>query len=102
MHRCVKKTLRLKVKCYAARLIDLNEHLYYFTGATMADRIGVTELNEIVLNSKPNSWSKQAYFQGFYCKSISFKNVINMFERMEIDESIYENAVKPYYKKITE
>ena len=48
--------------------------------------MGVTEMNEIILNSMPNICSKQAYFQGFDCKSISLKRSVNMFERMEIAE----------------
>ena len=61
----------------------------------MADKIGVTELNEIILNSMPNSRSKQAYVQGFDCESISLKKSVNMFERMKILESIYEGVVTP-------
>ena len=37
----------------------------------------------------PNSWSKQAYVQGFDCEYISLIKSVNMFERMYIDESIY-------------
>ena len=50
----------------------------------------------------PNSWSKQAYVQGVYCGSVSFKKDVNMFERMEIAESIYEGVVTPSYKKTTQ
>ena len=50
-------------------------------------------MNEILLNSMPNSWSNQAYVQVFYCKSITFKKAVNMFELMEIAESIYEGVV---------
>ena len=46
-------------------------------------------------------WSKQAYIQGFDCESINFKRYVNMFERMEIAESIYEGVVEPSYKKPT-
>ena len=49
----------------------------------------------------PNSWSKQAYVQGFYCESISFKKEVNMFEHMEISESIYEDVVETSSKKLT-
>ena len=49
----------------------------------------------------PNSWSKQAYVQGFYCESITFKKAVNMFEHMEIVESIYEGIVEPSYKQFT-
>ena len=47
----------------------------------------------------PNSWSKQAYVQGFYCKSISFLKAVKIFERMEIAEIIYEGVVTPFYLK---
>ena len=66
----------------------------------MADKMGVTELNENLLNSMPNSWSKQAYVQGFYCGNISFKRAVNMFEHMEIAESFYEVVVTPSYEKL--
>ena len=57
---------------YAARLIDLNDYLASFTVNTMAYKIGVTEINEILLNNMPMSWYKQACVQGFYCESIYF------------------------------
>ena len=37
----------------------------------------------------PTSWSKHDYVQGFDFEYITFKNVVNMFERMDIAESIY-------------
>ena len=72
----------LNVRRYEVRLIDLNEYLTSFPGATLNDKIGVTEIKEILLNSMPNSWYKQAYVQGFYCESITFKKYVNMFEHM--------------------
>ena len=45
----------------------------------------------------PNSWSKQAYVQGFDCEYITFKKSVNMFERMEIAKSIYKVVVEPSY-----
>ena len=65
----------------------------------MNDKIDVNELNEILPNSIPNRWSRQAYVQGFDCEYINFKKAVNMFERMEIDESIYEGIVEPTYRK---
>ena len=58
-------------------------------GDTLTDKISITKLNEILVNSVPNIWYKRAYLQGFYCESITFKKSVNMFERMEIAESIY-------------
>ena len=58
-------------------------------------------MNVIVLNSIPNIWAKQAYVQCFDCESIPFKKTVNMFEQMEIAESIYEGVVETSYKKPT-
>ena len=85
------------IRRYAARLIDLNEYLASFTVATMDDKIGVTKLNEILLNIMPKSCSKKSYVQVFYCEILSFKKSLNMFDHMEISDSIYENVVTPSY-----
>ena len=69
----MKKPRSLKVRCYTARLIDLNEYLALFPGATMSDNMGITELNKILSNSMSNSWSKKAYLQGFDCETIPLK-----------------------------
>ena len=100
MRRCMKKSGSLKLGCYEARLINLIGYLASFPGNTMDDKIGVTELNEIVLKSMPNSWPKTVYVQGFNCKSILLKKDVHMFENMEIAESIYESVVTPSYKKL--
>ena len=75
MRRCTKNPCSLKLRGYAARLIDLNQYLASFPGATMADKMGVTELNKILLNSMSDRWSKQAYEQGFDCETISLKRL---------------------------
>ena len=49
----------------------------------------------------PDSWSKQAYIQGFDSESINFIKAVDMFECMEIAESIYEGVLEPSYKKPT-
>ena len=98
MRRGMKKPLALTVRRYAERLIDLNEYLASFPGATLNDKIYVTELNEILLNSMPDSWYRQAYVKCFYCESITFKKYVNVFERMEIVDYIYEGVVEPFYK----
>ena len=71
MRRGMKKTCSLNVRRYAARLIEPNEYLASFLGETLTDKISVTQLNDILLNSMPNSWSKHAYVQGFDCESIA-------------------------------
>ena len=59
------------------------------------------ELNENLLNIMPNISIKQAYVQGFDCKYITFKNAVNIFERMGIAKYIYEVVVEPSYLKTT-
>ena len=78
----------LKVIRYAALLIDWNEYLASFLGATMADKMVITELNKFLLNSMPDRSSKQVYVQGFDCENIYFKRSVKMSECMEITESI--------------
>ena len=50
MRRGMKKTCILTVRRYAAHLIDLNKYLTSFPGSNMTDKIGVTELDEFLLN----------------------------------------------------
>ena len=57
----------------------------------------MAELNEILLNIMPNSWSKQSYVQGFDCGYIAFKKSVDMFERIYIEEYIYEGVVEALY-----
>ena len=61
------KNAQSKVRHYAERLIDMNEHLASFPGETLDNKICVTELNKIILNSMPDSWPKKGYVQGFDC-----------------------------------
>ena len=44
MRRGMKKICALTVRRYAARLIGLNDCLAFFLGATLTDKIVVTEL----------------------------------------------------------
>ena len=48
----------------------------------------------------PNSLYKRDYVQRFDCKSILFHKYVNMFDHMEIAESIYEGVVEPSYKHL--
>lgn len=82
--RCgMKKPHGLKVRRHANCLIDINEYLALLFGSTLSENFGVTELNEF-LSSVTNIWIKQAYLQVFDCESITFRKLVNIFERMEI------------------
>ena len=56
MRRCRESPHRLKVRRYDVHLIYLNEYFAPFQGATMADNMVVTDLNDILLHSMPNSY----------------------------------------------
>ena len=71
-----EKSRALTVRRYAERLIDITEYLASFPGADLNENIGVTELNEILLNSMPNRWYRHACVQGFGCESITFKRLL--------------------------
>ena len=77
----------------------MNWYLAPILGAALANEIDVTELNDIFLNSTPNSWSKQAYVWGFDWESILLKKYADMFGRMEIAEYIYGGVVESSHKK---
>ena len=89
MRRRMRKPQRLKVRRYAALLIDINEYLASFPRLKLTDKIGMTDLNEILLDIMPNSWINQSYVQVFDCEYINFKESVNMFEKIETEESIY-------------
>ena len=93
MRRWMRNQSGLKVRRYTDRLIGINKYLDYFHGETLAETIGVNELNEILLNGMPNSWINQLYVQGFDWESISFLKSVNMFELVDISRYIYEGVV---------
>ena len=93
MHCTMRKPRTLKVRRYRDHFIEPNKYLYSFHEGKLADNIGIMELDEIFLNSTPNSWSKKAYVQRFYFKYIDFKKAVNIFKRMEIAEYIYKFLV---------
>ena len=65
-----EKSKQLKGKALCCALDSFKWIFVPFPGATMALKMGVNELNEILLNSMPHSWYKQACLQGFYCETM--------------------------------
>ena len=60
MRRGMENPQSRTVRHYVASLINKNEYLASFPGATLTENIDITKLNEILLNSMPNSWSKKS------------------------------------------
>ena len=71
MRHRTRNLLKLKLRCYTAHIIELNKYSASFPGIKASNEIGDKKLNKIILNSMPNGWSKQAYVQGFDCKTIT-------------------------------
>ena len=63
----------------------------------MTDNIGMTELDEILLNIMPNGWIKQAYVQVFSCESITFKNLLTCLNIWRYLNIFMKFVVEPYY-----
>ena len=99
MRQGTRKPLGLKARIYATCLNDLSENLAVFPWSNISEFF-CDRSKCIFLNRTPNRWSNHAYVQGFYCESITFKAAVNMFECIEISESIYEVVVETSYKKI--
>ena len=59
MRRGMSNTFQLKLRRYSDRMIKFNEYFDVLPEAKASDRIGDTGLNEIILNSMKNGWSKQ-------------------------------------------
>ena len=78
---------------------DISEYLDVFHVLKAIDNIGEMELKNILFNSTPNGRSKKAYVQSFDCETINFEKSINMFECMEIAETIYEVVLERSHKK---
>ena len=72
----VRNISKFKVRRYAARMVKPNAHLDIFTGSKESDKNSDKELNEMVLHSIPNSWSRQAYFQGFILKLLPLSRLL--------------------------
>ena len=56
--------------------------LAVFSRAKVSDKSYKMEVCETLLKQIPNSWSNQAYVQGFDCEYITLKTDVNVFELM--------------------
>ena len=74
-------------------LIELSKYLYSLPGAKMSEKIGVIDIDEILLISLPKSLSKQEFVQGFDYEYTTLENSVDMFEHIDISESSCEGLV---------
>ena len=64
-----------------------------FPGANITEKIGVTNLNEILLD-------QLCVCSGILLQIYYILKYVNMFERMGISTYIYKIVLEPYYKKL--
>ena len=75
VHSGMIKPQKIKLRCYADHMVDLNEYLSALTGTKANEKIGETELNKIFFINMNDGWINKACVQGFACEKITFKNV---------------------------
>ena len=92
MGHAMRKPQDIQLKRSSAQLTELNNYLPRFPGSRNSKKMGLEELNEILLQSVPSSWARQAYIWGWDFKGRTYKDTCDMFERMEIAEAIYEGG----------
>ena len=97
----MRKVCELKVRRYAASMIDINEYLDAFPGSNWSEKLMRRNWKKSFWTVFQTYWSSKLVGRVFIVKMLLLKSV-NMFERMEIDETIYESVVEPSYKKILE
>ena len=75
MRHGMSKLYCLKLRCYADRMIDINDYLSIFFGSKTSDKNCEMELDQFLLDIMPNGWSRQADVQGFDCETITLKKL---------------------------
>ena len=86
MRRPMRKPRDLLFKRFTERKIELDNYLPLFPGSRTSKKIPPKELNNILLHTVPNGWTKQAYLQGWDFKGKTYKETCETVKRMYIVE----------------
>ena len=98
--RCIIRNPRgIKLWQFVARLQELNNLHPKFTGSYKSKNVFQEELNDILLHDVLHVWANQAMMIGFDFDSEPLHDVLELFKRMEVAESIYEGAGAPSQTK---
>ena len=73
IHR-MRNISELKVRCYAAHMVEPNEYMTEFLIEKSNLKIGEIKLNGITFNSVTNVWIKQSYVQCFDSEKLHKKS----------------------------
>ena len=88
----MRKPPDLPFKRFDARLTGLNNYLPIFPGSNASNNMSPEELNEIILQTVLNVWSKKSYLQGWGFEGKTYKGTCDMFECMDIAEQVYKGG----------
>ena len=79
IRRAMRKPPDLPFKRFDARLTGLNNYLPIFPGSSASNNMSPEELNEIILQTVLNVWSKKSYLQGWGFEGKTYKGTCDMF-----------------------
>ena len=89
--RCaMRKPQDLLFKRFSSRLTELNDYLPLSPGSSAAKKMAPEELNRILRRVIPNSCARQACIKEWYFEGRYYKDTCEVFENIEIAESIYK------------
>ena len=71
MFHIMSNLRKLKVRCYTARMFNINKYVSVLPQGKIIEKVCRIEFNEVMLNSIPNLWSKKDYVQGFNWETMS-------------------------------
>ena len=77
IHHYIHKPWSLNIRFCAEHLNYLDGYLAIFPGSNEFNNMVKAKLDEILLHSMTNGWSKQAYLQRFYSDIATLKKVVN-------------------------
>ena len=92
MRRTLRKPQSMTLKCFAARLTEINKLPPLLTGSDASKKMEMEDLNEIILHAVPNGWAKKSYLQGWYFEQKTYRETCAMFECMEVTEKVYKEV----------
>ena len=94
MRQGMRNRCKLKVRLYTDSLIDINENLAAFPGKNSSNNLGDK-------NGAKYFWTvwKMDGVSKRMCRvfivNILLKKTVNIYERMEMSETVYEGVVEP-------
>lgn len=94
MRRYMRKPRFMKAREMMARGMEMNDDLKYYPDYKESKRLDEDEMCDIIEFGLPGRWQKTMYVQGFDIADHSYDELMDMAERLETAEDIYEANYK--------